>query len=290
MVLMRSIFPGFNRQISLPNGWGVGGAISTQQFTDEDANTVYADLSHQPLLQSVIHPSPHQSPVWEAVFPRGAPFIQHISHILDLTGGFSTVWERRFHSTTRTAVRKAERSNLTVEIDSTGKLNRVFYDMFNDWSIRRGRDRHLPTWLARWSNQHREPFSRFEQISARMGDACRIYVASLDSQPVAASILLVFGNDAFFYRGTSLRELANPVRANDLLQCMMIQAACEAGCRYYHMGESGGVESLMRFKSGFGAVPTPFREYSIERLPITAASIQKNRLMKGVEHLLLRSS
>ena len=274
-------------QFSLPHGWGLGGAITEGDFTGEEAQITYADLARQPVIQTGVHPSPLQTGAWEAAIPRGVPSAELLEHVLDLEGGFSAVWEKRFQSTTRTAIRKAEHSNLVVKAENSGELNRIFYEMFMDWSIRRGRERHLPAWLARLTNQRRDPLERFDRISKHLGQAYRVFVAFREGTPVAAAIYLTFGENAFYYRGTSRRELAHPVRANDLLQCLMIQAASDAGCRYYHMGESGGVGSLMRFKAGFGAVPTPFREYSIERLPITRAQAQKERLIKTMETLLL---
>jgi hypothetical protein len=110
-----------------------------------------------------------------------------------------------------------------------------------------------------------------------------------EGQPIAAAILLVQGKNATYLRGTSLRAEASLVRANDLLQSIMIGAACRAGCRYYHMGASAGVESLMRFKSRFGAVPTPLNNYSIERLPVTRFGQMRTNLFKLVETQLLRS-
>ncbi|HEX2980122.1 MAG TPA: hypothetical protein VHO48_07650, partial [Anaerolineaceae bacterium] len=48
-----------------------------------------------------------------------------------------------------------------------------------------------------------------------------------------------------------------------------IEDACLAGCRYYHMGESGTSTSLSQFKSRLGAIAYPYAQYAIERLPIT---------------------
>ena len=45
-------------------------------------------------------------------------------------------------------------------------------------------------------------------------------------------------------------------------------AACEAGCRYYHMGESGGAGSLIHFKARYGAIEYSSSEYLIERIPV----------------------
>ncbi len=283
----KSIAPGLARQASLPKNWGPAGALSSRDLCAEDIRTIFSDIQQQPVLQTLLQPNPLLTALWEAGIPASVSRDPRVTHILDLEGGFNTVWEKRFQSTTRTAIRKAERSNLTVEWDSSGKLIPIYFNMFMTWAMRRGRERHLPDWFVRWTNSRRDPQERFEKILQYFGDSSRIYVASLDSEPVAATVFLVYGKHAFYYRGTSVREKANPVRANDLLQCMMIQEACQAGCRYFHMGESGGVESLMRFKTGFGAVPTPILGYAVEHLPLTEMGKGMDRLLKAVESRLL---
>jgi hypothetical protein len=287
MVRAQSVAPWLAAQGSLPKNWGSGGAISSVGLRAEDIRATFSDLRSQPALQTILQPNPLLSSIWEAAAPVDIPRDVRITHILDLKGGFDTVWNHRFQSTTRTAIRKAERSALTVEWDTSGKLIPVYFDMFMAWAVRRGHDRHLPGWFARWTNARRDTRERFERIAQFFDSASRIYVAYLGHEPVAATVFLIYKDHAFYYRGTSIREKANPVRANDLLQCMMIQEACRAGCRYFHMGESGGVESLMRFKTGFGAVPTPIHGYSIEHLPLTRISLQVNKLVKLVEGQLL---
>ena len=47
-------------------------------------------------------------------------------HVLDLADGFATVWQHRFRGTARTAIRKAERSGLEVEVDRSGRLLPAF--------------------------------------------------------------------------------------------------------------------------------------------------------------------
>ncbi|HEY3344209.1 MAG TPA: GNAT family N-acetyltransferase [Anaerolineaceae bacterium] len=290
LVRRKSITPRLSTQGSLPRNWGLGGLVADSPLHSDTVRCVFDDLSHQAVLQTVITPSPLLAPVWESGRPEGVLCNPRLTHILDLEGGFEEVWSGRFLSTTRTAIRKAERSNLDVEWDSTGKFLPVFFEIFMDWAVRRGRERHLPSWLVRWSNARRDPLERFELIARTLGEACRVYVARVNHEPVAATVFLIYGEHAFYYRGTSLREKANPVRANDMLQCVMIQAACQAGCRYYHMGESGGVESLMRFKTGFGAVAYSVSGYSIERLPLTNVSKGMEGILKRVENRLLSRS
>jgi hypothetical protein len=287
MLRIKKSILGLSVESSVPSGWGQGGLLANQPLTPEDIQMVYDDLAAQPVMRTLISPNPILADVWEHGMPTDVPSVPRISHILDLEGGFEKVWSERIDSKTRTAIRKAERSDLTVDWDATGKYIPLFYEMFMQWAERRGRERHIPTRVARWSNRRRDPIQRFESIASHLGDSCRVYVAWLDGQPVAASILLLHGHNAFTYRSTSIRELAHPVRANDLVQSQMIQDACSAGCRYLYRGESGGVASLMRYKSGLGAQPVAFKDYSIERLPITAASRQVNRVMKLGEKLLI---
>ena len=66
------------------------------------------------------------------------------------------------------------------------------------------------------------------------------------------------------------KELAGPTRANYLLHRLAIEDACAAGCRCYHMGESGTSKPLAQFKTRFGALPYPYAEYHLETMPLTA--------------------
>ena len=50
------------------------------------------------------------------------------------------------------------------------------------------------------------------------------------------------------------------------------EAACDAGCTTYHMGETGSSASLSQFKTRFGARPVAYQELRIERLPVTAVT------------------
>ena len=76
------------------------------------------------------------------------------------------------------------------------------------------------------------------------------------------------------------------VSGNDLLQYHMISDACASGCRSYHMGESGGVETLERFKALFGAKACSYAEYVHERLPITAATETAERILSRAASVL----
>ncbi len=274
---------------SLPSGWDPGGLVATGTVRVEEITVILEDIVDQPVLRTCIRPNPLRVEAWDAARLSEVIRIARQCHILDLEGGFEQVWMKRFKSTTRRGVRKAERSGLVVECDTSGKLVSVFYDLYMRWTERRAQEKHLPLSFARWLARRRDPFRKFQMVAQILGDACRIWVAWLDEQPVATAIQLVYNSTAIYWRGASDKELAGPTRANVLLQKLMIEDACRAGCRYYHMGESGGVASLVDFKSRFGAQPYPNAEYCVERLPVTKLYDQYYGFKHQIEALLIRS-
>jgi lipid II:glycine glycyltransferase (peptidoglycan interpeptide bridge formation enzyme) len=205
--------------------------------------------------------------------------IPRLAHVLSLDGGFGRVWAKRFAGTARTAVRKAERSGLTVECDTTGRLVPVVYELFERSLDRWARQQHEPRPLARWRGRRRDPVHKFGLIARALGEACRIWVAWRGGQP-AAAILVMQGTNANYTRGMMDKEVAGPTRANYLLHQLAIEEACEAGCRHYNMGESGSSASLAQFKTRFGARPCPYAEFHIERLPVTAIDRRARAVVK----------
>ncbi len=118
-------------------------------------------------------------------------------------------------------------------------------------------------------------------MATTLREACHIWVAWADGQPAAAIVVLQAAN-ANYTRGMMDKELAGPTRANYLLHQLAIEDACNAGCRYYNMGESGTSPSLAQFKTRFGARPRPYTEFHIERLPITALDRRARGIVKRI--------
>jgi hypothetical protein len=176
-------------------------------------------------------------------------------------------------------VRKAERSGLSVERETTGRLIPHFYQLYLDWTERRARESGIPRRVASLLAKHREPLKKFQAVAAIPGDGCRVWLARRDREPIASIITLVHGRHAIYWRGYSNKAAAGPSAANSLLQRLAIEDACDAGCRFYSMGESGGVSSLERSKQAFGATPRRGVEVRIERLPIGRVET----LWKGIE-------
>jgi hypothetical protein len=256
-------------EASLPPNWGQGGIVAPGGTRVADVVAVCGDLARRGVVRTSLRPSPLDAAAWAAARPPGAVVVSRLAHVLDLEGGFDRMWRELFKGTARTAVRKAERSGLVVRRDAALKLVPVLYELFERSLARWARQQNEPLPLARWRYRRLEPIRKFELIADRLGEACRIWVAWLDGQP-AAAILVLQDRNASYAWGMMDKELAGPTRANYLLHRLAIEEACDAGCRYYDMGESGSSAPLAQFKTRFGARPHRYAEYHLERLPITA--------------------
>jgi len=260
----------------------IGSLVCAGEVRPDELRAIFSDLARRPCLRTMIRPTALAGDAWAAAAPRDVISLPHLSHVLDLEGGFEAVWEKRFNGQARRAIRKAERAGLEVECDSTGKLVPVFYELLQRSVDRWAEQRHEPRFFARWRAQRRDPMRRFQLMTEMLGEACRIWVARVDGQP-AAAIVVLQGDNAHYTRGAMDKDLAGPARASFLLQKLAIEAACVAGCRYYNMGETGTSENLARFKSHFGAQPYTYSEYRLERLPITSLD---NRLRGFAKKIL----
>jgi hypothetical protein len=255
-------------EASLPMSWGMGGIVAPGGVQRADVAAVLSDLARRKVARTSLRPNPIQAEMWNASVPPPAIVVPRLAHVLALEGGFARVWKERFTGTARTAVRKAQRSGLTVERDTSGRLVPVLYQLFERSVERWAQQQHEPRALALWRANRRDPRRKFELMATTLRGACHIWVAWADGRP-AAAIVVLQGANASYTRGMMDKELAGPTRANYLLHQLAIEEACLEGCRHYHMGETGSSASLGQFKTRFGADPCRYAQYHLERLPIT---------------------
>lgn len=273
-------------QASLPSHWGTGGLLAEGSVRVEDVEAVWADLTTRPARRILVRPHHLSAATWRTVAPpAGVQVARKTVHVIDLEGGFEHVWQHRYEKPTRKAVRKAERSGLEVECDSSGRLLPEFYGLYLDWVTQRARRRGLPPSLMRWRARRREPLREYQAVVKALGSACRIRIARLHGRPVAGLITLIHREHADSWRGYSDIEVAGPIRANNLLLRDAIEDACQAGCRDYNMGQSGGVASLMEFKLRHGARPHDFYQYTLDRVPLMKAAAWGKDLKHRVKRL-----
>jgi hypothetical protein len=258
---------------SWPQVWGVGGPISEGgRVSPAEAGAVLADVAARGTLAAQLTLRHDADAAWlsEArqfrVEKRGC-------YVLDLAGGFDEVWRHRFRGNARTEIRKGERAGLDIEVDRSGRLLGVFYDLYQKSITRWAAMRHEPLWLTRLRMTRVSPTSprQLELVARHFGQDCATWVARSHGQPVAALIVLRSGAYTKGWRSAMDKELAAPVCANQFMMRLVIEEACRDGYRFYDMGGSSPGSSLADFKRKLGATLHFTHELRAERLPAHAA-------------------
>lgn len=289
-LVRRRLIPGLHVDGSYLAKFGPGGLLASDGLQESDARLVLDDLHRSVAVSTRIRVNFDVADRWRAALAPDVLMTSKRSEVLDLTGGFQQVFERRFQSSVRRAVRKAECSGITVERDSGPRLASEYYQLYMRWSEDRATVSGLPRRLVLARARRRQPAGYIEAVSELLGENCEIWVAFYGGEPIASIITLRHGAQAVYWQGSSVRRLAGPLRANVLLQRLAIEAACNAGCRYYDLGESGGVAGLEHFKQTLGAVPRFGMDLRIERLPLSSLQGWRHGLEQRASSLARRIS
>lgn len=251
---------------SPPGAWGFGGPVASDPLDAADLSAILDELVDKSPLGVHVRPNPLEAGLWRAAAGARWITVPRLAHVLDLRLGFDHLWAK-FRSSTRAQIRKAEHAGLDVESGSEPHLVEAFHGLLMRSVDRWARQQNEPLALARWRARRRDPIDKFNRIAKALGPACQFRVAYHRGEP-AAAILVLQERNAHYTRGAMDERLAVPTSANSLLHRLAIEAACDAGCTTYHMGETAAGGTLARFKEQFGAVATPYAEYTFERLPL----------------------
>jgi hypothetical protein len=255
---------------SWPAVWGVCGPICQDgQVSAAEAAAVLADVARPGTVAAEIRLRESGSDAWLGQ-ARGYRVTERGSHVLDLDGGFSEVWSRRFRGTARTAVRKAERSGLDVEVDRSGQAVGVFFDLYEKSISRWAAMQHEPVALTRWRTIRATTPRMLAAVCEQFGKDSEIWTARVRGAPVAAIVVVRAGAHAKYWRGAMDKELATPVRANEYLHSRAIEEACRDGYRWYEMGQSRPGSPLAAFKEKLGASFQPGYTLRTEHIPLHA--------------------
>ena len=262
-LIEESFLPGLRQAGDHPAGFGHGSVLATGGLRRSDVATVVSDL--QRLGLSIrIGGGHHTADQWSAGLIPGVVEIPRRVDVVDLSMGYDEYLTRTVRRGTRQSVAKAARNGVEIDVDTTGRLIPVFYDLYLSWVERWIPRSGLPPALARHSALKQEPYAKFATVAALLGDSCRVFVAWHQGRAVASCINLVHGEHAIGWRSYSIKELASPVAANTATQVAGIRDAMDSGCRVFDLGQSGDVSNLQSYKNSLGATPRQVVDLRIE--------------------------
>jgi len=221
-------------------------------FTDECVFLSDSSITAEEVFQEAI--SFGRKRQWKYMECRGIKNLSNTAstshsffgHVLPLTDGENRIFSR-LESRVRRGIRKAERSNVRVEISQTMESVRAFYALHCKTRRRHG----LPP----------QSFSFFRNIfrhvlSKNLGF---VILGKYQDKPIAAAMFFHLGDKAIYKFGAS-ETAYNRLCGNNLIMWEAIKWYSTRGFALLHFGRSSiGNEGLRHFKLSFGT-----EEYKID--------------------------
>jgi hypothetical protein len=196
-------------------------------------------------------------------------------HTLHLRSGAEELTSR-FGSPIRRAIRKANKSGLTVEVSSSRKAMLDFYSLH----VRTRRRHGLPP----------QPLPFFLNIDEKImkADLGFVILAKNRTRPIAAAVFFYSGETALFKFGAS-DERSHEFRGNNLVMWEGIKRLCEKGVRTLHFGRTAhDNDGLRRFKLGWGTIQEEIDYYKFDIGAEACKTDTRNRL--GFHNNIFRRS
>ena len=204
-----------------------------------------------------------------SIVPDNVPaFESYYGHTLDLRIG-SEVLFSNFSSSVKRAVRKAQRSGLTVSIQSNPDAMSQFYELH----VRTRRHHGVPP----------QPRSFFINIQRHLISAGYGFIVLVECQkaPIAAAMFFKMGRCAVYKFGASDERLQE-LRPNNLAMFEGIKYLAKGGAETLHFGRTDKEnEGLQRFKLSWGATE---EEIAYARFEMASGSWKHSRDRRSKLH------
>jgi FemAB-related protein (PEP-CTERM system-associated) len=160
-----------------------------------------------------------------------------VNFILPLTAGPDFLWKKVFHENIRNKVRKALKTNLSVEFGNNDYFINNFYNIFSK------NMRYLGTPVY--------PRKFFLNIAKEFPRNMLVFLAYHEGNVIGGKIVLLFRDTVSFIYHSSLREYAK-LAPNNLLYWRAIEYACQNGYTFCNMGRSTKDTGPYNFKKQWG--------------------------------------
>lgn len=163
------------------------------------------------------------------------------THLIDLSGGWETVYSR-FKKSCREAIRRAERQGVAVHVENDPEGLEVHWRLIEPL---------FPKWRPN------PPILRpFLEDLVKLPQT-RLYLARVEGRPVLSLLAFIQGGEIFLWQ-SARTETEFPPGASNLLTARLMEDACSEGCRLLNFGGSLGESKIESYKEAYGAVRTPW--------------------------------
>src|SRR6476661_404686 len=204
-----------------------------------------------------------------SIVPNDVPASEsYYGHLLDLRIGPEALISN-FSSSVQRAVRKAQRSGLSVSIQTGPEAMAQFYKLH----VRTRRRHGAPP----------QPRSFFINVQRHLIGAAHGFIVIVEGQkrPIAAALFFKLGRHAVYKFGASDERLQE-LRANNLAMFEAIRYLAEGGAETLHFGRTDKEnEGLRRFKLSWGATEEEIRYACFE---MASGSWKRSRESRSIFH------
>jgi hypothetical protein len=193
-----------------------------------------------------------------ARLPRGAEVRMEECRLVQLGGGFESVW-KEWSSKRRQLVRRGEEAGVAARLLESEAEVRRFHRIYVEES-------------RPWGGVHPYPERLFLELFKRRAQGALFWGAFLGEELLGAHIDLYYGEMAQAWQG-GMTERAGEFEAGAILIKSAVAEACRRGSRLYNLGASGGNPGILFFKESLGG-----REH---RYPVITARKRLMALVRG---------
>jgi serine/alanine adding enzyme len=207
----------------------------------EQVGARYVELRHERVVESCGSTSPHGLRLPQSPRPLQVVTRSHKVRMLLRLPASSEMLLKSFKSKLRSQINRALKERFTTRVGGL-ELLEDFYKVF------------LVTMRDLGSPVHSVKLMRHSLIA--FPEQARIIVVYRSTEPVAAALVIGFGNVLRNPWASSLRKYAS-LGPNMLLYLRLLEYACDHGYEVFDFGRSSPGEGTYRFKEQWGAVPEP---------------------------------
>lgn len=197
--------------------------------------------------------------------------VEKHTHVIDLTQSSDDIW-KKMHRNSRTGIRKAEKSGVTVVRETSRECIAPYYRILS--ALYAAQKMETPSSLEFY-------LRLWDQFSNR---GLFVLTARYEGTMIAGAIFLRDRDRVYYLNGCSLAEF-NHLVANRAIQWRAIQMAKEMGATTYDFVGSD-IPRLAEFKGSFGGTLTPYSliEFASSRW-VASARVTYPRLRELAKHV-----